>query len=546
VNEIGTKTRIHEAPPAVIMTDEQKPHTGAARTRTRRARVRDGGAASSDWFWGVQYEAFCEHRRQIKAKDKLARQDGARTADAEVRPTARLEAARVRLRIRYEAEGLGLSWWRFVELMRGTDPDAAAIYRAECQPEWRVRSKQSRDARRIAVTERGQAGFVWPGGAVGCNPAYQLGPLRFSGLVSDHHPILRFFASKLPRGRDLTCGDHKALADSAPHGSKLLGCDAAYIDGLKPMRGFLRVEVDRPLKFEDIERACQEAGIPSPNIAVGWMDAAGSVRNPHLIWLLHNSVAFTPRGKPRFKLLFQRVLAGITAALLPMGADPGGMFNSMRVKNPLSPVWRRHIYVEAPYTLDALRACVDMTVALPEPRSTVAALDHPDLAISVGSNAAFRYLALWARQEVRRMRDERAVGPEAWRAHVDAFAEDWADRLPGLNERNAACIRQQVRKLARQVADWTWVNVKPARHATPLSPAEIASLQANAGRATGEKRAARSRTEIVAAALRLKELGGVPTQAGVQAAVCASGRRISLRSVERHWPAVREALLAAA
>jgi hypothetical protein len=32
----------------------------------------------------------------------------------------------------------------------------------------------------------------------------------------------------------------------------------------------------------------------------------------------------------------------------------------------------------------------------------------------------------------------------------------------------------------------------------------------------------------------------------LQAAVCASGRRISLRSVERHWPAVREALLAAA
>jgi hypothetical protein len=497
---------------------------------------------------GLSYDGLYEHHSQARIRRKHASRRKARDPVVVARKKLSLEAAHMRLRARHQAEAQSVSWWRFIERMRyNKDRDAAAIYRDECAIAWREQLAPHMAARNAAIAARFRKGFVWCGGAVGGNSAYQTAPLCYIGLASDHHPILRLFVSKLPRGRSLICGNDKASADPAPHGSKLLGCDKAYIEGLKSMRGFLRVEIDRSLPFEDIAMACQKAGIPQPNIAAGSRDATGSICNPHLIWLLENSVAFTPRGGLRFKNLFQRVLKGLTAALLPWGADPGGICNSMRVKNPLSPLWQRHIYAEAPYALADLRDCVDMTVSLPKAGlALVPRLDHPDLEVAAGSNVVFRYLTAWARQEVRLARDEQRISQDEWRLMVEAQAWEWMRQAAPPRAHGRKDASRNLIRLSRQVADWNWLKIRPARKVAPLPAADVAVRQAAAGRATGAKRAAGSQASILAAAMALRALGKGVTQVAVWTALDDSGTALSLRTVERHWEKVTEALNQAA
>jgi ATP dependent DNA ligase C terminal region len=70
--------------------------------------------------------------------------------------------------------------------------------------------------------------------------------------------------------------------------------------------------------------------VPQPNIAVGYVDARGRVHNPHLMWLVEHSVAFKPKGRQPPQRLFFDVLRRLTAALVPYGADPGGLVNALR------------------------------------------------------------------------------------------------------------------------------------------------------------------------------------------------------------------------
>jgi hypothetical protein len=307
--------------------DRTREHKGPAVTK------KPSKAAVSDKAWDMHYEARYQQRSESARRRRNGRQKTPKTKPH--LDTALRDAAYARLKARHAAEVLtrkpDAPWWPYVALMRHDDPDAAFLYRAECAPLWRQQRASQAAERAAATRARARDGFAWAGGAIGGNPAYQTPPFHYKGLVSDTHPILKCFVTKLRRGRHLISGSAKDLVGPAPYGSKLLGCDDPYIEGSKQMRGFVRVEVDRILTWADIEQACQAANVPPPNIVVGWQDPEEAVRNPHLIWLLHDSVAFTKHGKASFKFLFQGVLRGLTAALQPYGADPGGTWNAMRV-----------------------------------------------------------------------------------------------------------------------------------------------------------------------------------------------------------------------
>ena len=76
-----------------------------------------------------------------------------------------------------------------------------------------------------AVHLRWSEGFKWDGGSVG---DYEVPALDYEGLLSDEHPILQFFVSKLPRAKHLVSGGHKG--EAVPAQSKLLACDDPYIE----------------------------------------------------------------------------------------------------------------------------------------------------------------------------------------------------------------------------------------------------------------------------------------------------------------------------
>ena len=502
--------------------------------------------AVPDAFWATHFEArYQNYSQAAKRKHKRLRKapDVAKAATEQ----ALLEAAERRLRVRHQSTVLvhkpDAPWWGYVELMRHSDPDAARIYCAHYVPIWREQQAAQARTRAAAIRVRASEGFSGAGGAVGGNARYQIPPVRYPDLVSSEHPILKLFVTKLQRGKHLLVGAGKDAVRLAPHGSKLLGCDAPYVVGNTLMRGFLRVEIDQDLTWDAIAEACRTAKIPLPNIAVGWMDANGAVCHPHLVWLLRDSVAFA--GRARFKALFEIVLRGLTSALVSAGADPAGRLNAMRLKNPLSPEWQHKIFAEVPYTLKDLRTHIDAKAVLPGDIPSGLTADHPDEVIALGSNALFRSLTSWAARTVRLVCQE--IDCVEWLAMVEAKARALADSVltrQGPPSQGRHKGTKAVLLLAKRVADWNWkiatvTRVAPAR----LTPAEIATRRAAAGRKTAERRRDHTRFAIVEAARRVVAAAGRLTQTAVFAELRPADGIKSQRTVERHWPFVQTALM---
>lgn len=391
--------------------------------------------------------------------------------------------------------------------------------------------KQSRDA---AVQKRWRDGFVWRGGSVGGNPLYARPPFVYSGLVSDEAAILKLFATKTPRARRLLTGHSKDLVDGTD--SKLLALDCAYITTNARMRGVLRVEIDACLASWDvIPAACAQAGVPIPNVAVGWVDSHGAVLHPHLIWLLEHSVAFTHAAKKPPQRMYAGVLHGLTAALVPHGADPGGLLNAQRVKNPLSPLWDRAIFATKPYCLkDVCQYLASVHVRplqLVRPTSSHWVPDHPDPAIAIHSNRVFRHVACWARAEVDHFRNA-AQSLEDFTSAVTEQALQIARRMTG-DTRKAESAAERT---AQAVAKWTWERYRPRRRQSDVPPTqtELRSRQAAAGQTTAANRRACTEAAILAVVMTLAQRSSGPlTQTHLAA---ATGK--SERTIRRYWPLV--------
>ena len=393
-------------------------------------------------------------------------------------------------------------------------------------------------SRQAVVDLRWNRGFVWHGGPVGGNAEYQRQGFTYPGLVSDEAPILKLFVSKTHRTRALITGDTKSDADGTD--SKLLALDCAYVETNKAMCAVLRVELDTLWpSWETLATAIHAQGVPPPNVAVGHVDAAGRVWRPHLIWILAESVVFTNKGSRRPQAAWWNALHGLTAALLPLGADPGGRSNAHRHKNPVSPLWARWVMAPEPYALDVDKRqdgpChAPLRPFLPTPQEAIDALraaeaasraapqvpqpDHPDKAVAFESNAVWRHLAVLARQRVALHRDQGRGSHEEFEAEL--VLEALRISPPGLKAEKAATGK------VRSIVKWTWTHYRAAEPKLPLEPEERAARQRD-GQA---KAAAGRRTEAIATAAaafrRIAATSGRPTQTAVAAAVGKSDRAL--------------------
>ena len=448
--------------------------------------------------------------------------------------------------LRYEAEYESLSQRgrqeraerRQHERRRGAAPAT------DCEAAFADIQRERRRSRQALIDLRWSRGFVWSGGTFAGSDVYRREPFRCVGLVSDRHPLLKLFAAKVPRVKRLRIGDHKGSVYRTD--SKLLGLDAAYVEDNKRCCGVLRIEVDAVLPWVAVAEACKAAGVPLPNIVVGWEDAQGRLHHPHLLWLLHASLPLEGERCGRFRSLYRGVLRGLVKALLPIGADPGGLMNSHRHKNPLCPLWHTRILAGQPYDLGTLREHVDVTVRLEALRRTAAELrgyatpapDHPDAAVAASSNRLFAKLAMWARRELVRVRA--AGGAEE---EFAVLVAEEACRLAGALTGDARRAEPVALATAAKVARWTWhIYRAPASARVTADAAELAGRHAEGGRKAAARRRARSEEVIVAAALGLAErLGRAPTQVEVLAAVASAGIR-GEKTIRRHWDAVRSAM----
>ncbi|GGE16684.1 hypothetical protein GCM10011390_39700 [Aureimonas endophytica] len=134
--------------------------------------------------------------------------------------------------------------------------------------------------------------------------------------------------------------------------SKLLGLDEPYVHVNGTVRAVLRIDLDRIFEsWGDLYLAVEELALPClPSVVVGREDDKGRVRRPHVLFFLPYGAGVWFSDDPRCRRdimdLWRGVLAGITRAFLPLGADPGGLSNPTKIKNPLSPFWDIRVWNE--------------------------------------------------------------------------------------------------------------------------------------------------------------------------------------------------------
>ena len=518
-------------------------------------------AFQSDPAWAedfsARYELAAARNRKLRSKRRLRRRARAPDFDRElVRAKQRLEtryaAAKATAEATpYFAEKAKRGQWQFISFPRWVefranngDTDARRLWRAENAEHWKPVYRSRQKHLTAAISRRLQIGFEWPGGAVGGNSAYVRNGFTYRGLVSDEHPLLRLFVTRVPRRKYLRTGHTKAESSRAQ--SKLLALDDAYIETNPIMRGVLRVELDREFPcWDSLSDAIVGEDAPLPNLAVGYVDPNGRVHRPHLLWLIKAPVPFTPKGRKAHQSLLIAVLKALTIVLLPVGADPGGLANPHRHKNPLSPLWFHRILADEPHTLDKLRdglcaACPVVEAsgrlkAFSGRRTATIHIDHSDLAVAAESNQLFSALSILARSRVGWHRDEKHGSQEELAIELNEEALRLAP-WSGLN-RSAA---YRVHRMAQSVASWTWDRWRD-RKSHRLTPSQRHTARAAAGRKTAEARSSATFERLLAVARRLQAAGQTVTQAVLSQAArneTSSRTGCSLRTVQKYWKAI--------
>lgn len=434
----------------------------------------------------------------------------------------------------------------------------AAVRRQDAKAAKRARRNPPRNAEDVqryidqartlaALKERRLAfGFQWFGGYVGGSKTYYRSAFVYRGLVSDENLILKAFVAKTHAKKKLRTGRTKEDSEESP--SKLLSLDDAYVCVNGDMRGVFRMELDAIFESEDdLRQMLYEAldgdggRIILPNLIVGYVDARGRIHNPHLIWILQDSVTWTSKkADPAIKRMFAAIARGLCARLLHLGCDPGGLDNMLRMKNPVSPLWDRWITTADLYTMSELAESVDMTVSRAQLESRQAeVIVGPTIELKNGgvvpSNRFFHDLRGYACSIVA---EHKAGG---------SFGEFRAEIAMEAMRISADAKERQARAVACRVAERVWEDYDPSKAQTRrlrkgilmdrVDGLDLADRQAVGGRFSAGESKAESIRLGVEAVLKLRAEGKAVTQAAVEQ---ASGR--CLRTVKTHWQAIRAAV----
>lgn len=395
--------------------------------------------------------------------------------------------------------------------------------------------------RRELVRQRIEEGFVWFGGKIAGRhwPAF-----REEGLRSAGQHVLRRFVQLTRRKQHLLVGSDKGRVWHPD--SKLLGLDAPYVTLNDVMRGGFRVDLDKTFaSWDDLRASLEQLPLPClPHAVVAdECPRTGVVRNPHLWYLLpYGSEVWCAPDDPRCRKDIERflsgVIAGICKTLLPLGADPGGLCNPLKGKNPLSPFWTVKVWNDNVFPrLSEWALHVDtranLSVMARESAVAVSGLGKKQ------SNIVFSTYQNWAFDELRRM--HRSEDPDYQVGLEDRalLAANLFERLKPRaissfeRPRQALAVLDKVVKYAAGRWDAARLKAKDRDRGACADEVDGLSLrerQKIGARYAARKQAAKSLDAMVNAILALQAEGFPTSKVAV-----AKGAGLSRSTVVRHW-----------
>lgn len=398
--------------------------------------------------------------------------------------------------------------------------------------------------RRVLIHRRLAEGFRFYGGEIG---GRHREPFREAGLRSDTSHVLRRVVQIAPKTHRMRVSRTKDVTLGTD--TKLFGLDEPWIVLNQEVRSAFRIDLDHLFpSWDALRHEFERLRLPClPHAVVGFEEGNGTIVRPHAIFLLpyNSGVWFSddPRCRQDVMSLFRGVHAGITKALLPLGADPGALTNPMRIKNPLSPFWSVRTWNETFFpNLSTWSGWVDTSTSrdrmIRESAAALAGIDRK------ASNVLFTTFQQWAYETLRAL--DRANDPDYVRAvmrkDTDTLAEMVFRTLVGRasasaeNPKRAQAVLYRVTTYAADHWDPARCSRDGSRDRGACSDevkdiAGVSARQAVGGRYAASLRKSRSASAIEEAIAEVRAAGEPITKAAI-------ARRTGLdrRTVAGNWP----------
>lgn len=399
-------------------------------------------------------------------------------------------------------------------------------------------------SRRDLIHRRLSVGFQHFGGNVA---GRHRAPFVEQGLRSTTSHVLRRIVHATPRNHRMRVGRDKAAVYSTD--SKLLGLDEPYLHLNPVVRSVFRIDLDHSFpSWGALRQEIADLALPClPSIAVGFEDEGGRVERPHLLWLLpyNGGVWFSdaPECRRDIMSLWKGVHAGITKALMPLGADPGALSNPDKIKNPISPFWTVKIWNESEFpSLSAWAGWVDTSTSRDRMiRDSAAAFSGMERTASNAIFTAAQSMAFDTLREWHRTADA-DYQASILRRNRDTLAERLFRSLVGRVSSTASHPRQAQAILYR-VTTYAVDHWDPSRASRDGSRDRgacadavetvqgVAARQAVGARYVAGLRRSRSADAIREAIEAARAAGEPITKAGI-----ARRTGLSRPTVHAHWP----------
>ena len=401
--------------------------------------------------------------------------------------------------------------------------------------------------RRISSAELARE-YRWPGGKVGGRQ--QNAFVLPNPIISWQHPfLLRIVASTARCGRHGTVRAGMAKDRNYEHSRKISAFFNPYVAFSVRCLDMWRVDIDRSFaNIEELRKFIAALDLLFPINLGAWIpdDENPGIHNPHLYFYLPDGHAVWDNKNHRRML--DRIIAAVTLALKPLGADPGGLANPFHGKNPVSPHCSYAILDEEMFTLSEFNQVLDLK---DDRVLTARAMNNAALSEALDFSQSNQFLTSAGRAATMAAREVYRADPSIIHVYdkfIDAVIDNAMgriDEMAGVDSKTRKVLEAQVRRSARWAVDTFEPEALTAAFHDPgaakhlIKPGDDLTTRKQIGQLVGAKSRERTAFDKVSAAAVeiLREAGGVWPELSDLRKLLIEKSGLGRTCVNKHLPA---------
>ena len=306
---------------------------------------------------------------------------------------------------------------------------------------------------------------------------------------------------------------------------KFKALDNKYVQGRLDLLCLFRIDLDQVFPCEADFRKQLLAALGNnpdllPFVATGAIEKDGRFVRPHLWFKLKVPVSLREGHKKGPRHLLNDVMRRFVDALIPVGADPGGLSNPFHGKNPFCEYWDNVFFCNEIMDLSEARQALGERSGLDRESLFRKASENAAARLDVGtkeSNSAFTAAKDWVRANIRWVQ-----AAESAETLTESIYEHLLSVIDQGTMRSTERFHAAMRRTAEHVAKYSFdhrqnlpTKARGALRAELSRDDELKDRQAKGGQYAAKKKHERILTEIQEGIRELMSENEAPTKANL-------------------------------